>query len=104
MQLAEEKCILAQTKIWKVSFLVHIMWPPANWITQNMSPDDVLNCVKHTLPCNKFLNAHWRQDNNDSRAQERKDHMLSTKTLKSHATRDYTVSHSGKANNGLHWG
>ena len=60
-----------------------------------MSPDGVLNCLEHTLPCSEFLRAHFavcrRQDNSDSQAQEHEGHALSTKTLKSHVTRDYTV-------------
>ena len=63
-----------------------------------MSPDGVLNCLEHTLLCSKFLKAHfvvrWWQDNSDSWAQEREGHTLSTKTLRSHVTRDYTVSAS----------
>ena len=39
--------------------LVHITWPPANRIAQNMSPDGALNHIKHTLPCVKFFNAHY---------------------------------------------
>ena len=30
------------------AILVHIMWPPANRITQNVSPDGALKHVKHT--------------------------------------------------------
>ena len=63
-----------------------------------MSPDGALNHSEHTLSCSKFLKAHfavrWQQDNSDSWAQERESHMLSTKTLRSHVTRDYTVSAS----------
>ena len=64
------------------------MWPPANQIARNVSPDGVLNRVKHTLPCVKFLNV---RQSSDSRAQECEDHVLSTKTFRSHVTRDYTV-------------
>ena len=72
---------------------------PANQIARNMSPDGALNHVKDTLPCIKFLNA---RQSSDSRAQECKGHTLSTETLRSHVTRDYTVlTHLGKANNGL---
>ena len=71
------------------------MWPLANQIARNMSPDSALDHLEHILPCFKFLRAHFavrrRQDNSDSRAHEREDHMLNTKTLKSHITRDYTV-------------
>ena len=63
-----------------------------------MSPDGALNRLEHTLPCSKFLKAHfavhWQQDNSGSWAQEREGHTLSTKTLRSHVTRDYTVSAS----------
>ena len=42
----------------------------------------------HTLPSNKFFNA---QQSSDSRAQEHEGHVLSTKTFRSHVTRDYIV-------------
>ena len=64
-----------------------------------MLPDGALNRVKHTLLCVKFLNA---RQSSDSWAQEREGHALSTKTFRSHVTRDYTVlTRSGKPNNGL---
>ena len=69
-------------------YLVHITCPPANQIARNVSPDGALNRVKHTLPCVKFLNA---RQSSDSWAQEREGHALSTKTFRSHVTRDYTV-------------
>ena len=57
-----------------------------------MSPAGVSNHVKHTLQSAKFHMHTWRQDNkSDNRAQKCKGHTLSTKTLRSHVTRDYTV-------------
>ena len=38
-----------------------------------------------------FLMHTWWQDNSDSRKQEQEGHALSSKTLRSHITRDYTV-------------
>ena len=38
-----------------------------------------------------FLMQNWWQANTDSWTQECKGHVLSTKTLRSHVTRDYTV-------------
>ena len=59
-----------------------------------MSPDGALNHVEHTLPCLKFLRAHFamrrRQDNSDSQAQEQ-GHTLNTKTLRSPLLGNYTV-------------
>ena len=53
-------------------------WPPANRIAWNVSPDGTLNRLEHTLPCSKFLRAHFavrrRQDSSDSWAQEREGH------------------------------
>ena len=50
-----------------------------------MSSDRALNRLEHTLLCSKFLREHFAirrwQDNSDSQAQERKGHVLSTKTL-----------------------
>ena len=68
-----------------------------------MSPDSTLNRKKHTLLCSKFLRAHFaKRRQQDSRAQEHKGYALSTKTHKSHVTRElHGLMHSGKANNGL---
>ena len=60
-----------------------------------MTPDDAANRLEHTLLCSKFPRAHfavrWQQDNSNSREQEREGYTLSTKTLRSHVTRDYVV-------------
>ena len=60
-----------------------------------MTPDGALNHLEHTLPCSKFPRAHFavrrQQDNSGSQKQEHKGYTLSTKTLRSHVTRDYMV-------------
>ena len=64
-------------------------------IPQCFVPSPWLNCLEHTLPCSKFFRTrfavHRRQGNSDSRAQEHKGLVLSTKTLRSHLLGNYTV-------------
>ena len=50
---------------------------------------DVLNCVKLLCHVLNFLMHIWRQDNSNSQTQEHEGYVLSTKTHRSHITRDY---------------
>ena len=52
------RAVVVSYLLWCILTLVHIMWPPVNRITRNVSLASALNCVKHTLLFVKFLNAH----------------------------------------------